>query len=167
MSDHDIDLNVAVEAGAQAMADDWNPERDPILTAMFRDYASSAIRAALPHILAQVDARVKPSREDVAKIVAEAALDWVDVESEMHWHTLDCTNWTAYADEADRILALFPGRTEQEVREEIAGISEEAAMDLWWEACDDEWAVPDDLPSRYLKHVVREMLRYAARGGAR
>src|SRR5699024_2285979 len=38
----------AIEAAARAMADDWNPDRDPILTAMFRDYAQSAVDAALP-----------------------------------------------------------------------------------------------------------------------
>ena len=66
---------------------------------------------------------------------------------------------------ADAVLALFNGKTEQEVREEIAGISEETAMDLWWEACDNGWAVPDDLPSKYIKHVVREMNQRIARGG--
>lgn len=30
-----------VDELAQAMADDWNPHRDPVLTAMFRDYAST------------------------------------------------------------------------------------------------------------------------------
>ena len=40
----------AIEAAAKAMADDWNPDRDPILTAMFRDYSVSAIAAAEPHL---------------------------------------------------------------------------------------------------------------------
>lgn len=44
----------AVEAGARAVADDWNPDRDPILTAMFRDYAMSALTAAGPIIAAEV-----------------------------------------------------------------------------------------------------------------
>jgi len=39
--------DAAIEAAAKAMADDWNPDRDPILTAMFRDYAQSAVDAAL------------------------------------------------------------------------------------------------------------------------
>lgn len=39
--------DAAIEAAARAMADDWNPDRDPILTAMFRDYAQSAVDAAL------------------------------------------------------------------------------------------------------------------------
>lgn len=40
----------AIEAAAAAMADDWNPDRDPVLTAMFRDYAASAVAAAVPHL---------------------------------------------------------------------------------------------------------------------
>lgn len=43
----------AVEKAAKAMADDWNPERDPILTAMFRDYAATALEAAAPLIAAK------------------------------------------------------------------------------------------------------------------
>jgi len=34
-----------LERVARALADDWNPDRDPILTAMFRDYAATAIAA--------------------------------------------------------------------------------------------------------------------------
>ena len=40
----------AIEAAAEAMATDWNPDRDPVLTAMFRDYSVSAIAAAEPHL---------------------------------------------------------------------------------------------------------------------
>lgn len=35
----------------------------------------------------------------------------------------------------------------------------EAAMDLWWEACDDVWAVPDDLPAKFLLHVLKQVNR--------
>ena len=47
MTDHQ---QAAIEAAAKAMADDWNPDRDTILTAMFRDHADSAIAAAEPHL---------------------------------------------------------------------------------------------------------------------
>lgn len=30
---------------AKLLADDWNPDRDPILTAMFRDYAATILKA--------------------------------------------------------------------------------------------------------------------------
>lgn len=33
----------SVEDVARALADDWNPDRDPILTAMFRDYAQTVL----------------------------------------------------------------------------------------------------------------------------
>lgn len=42
--------DAAVEAAARALADDWNPDRDPVLTAMFRDYAATAVAAALPFL---------------------------------------------------------------------------------------------------------------------
>ena len=42
----------AVDAVARALADDWNPGRDPVVTAMFRDYARTAITAALPFLTA-------------------------------------------------------------------------------------------------------------------
>ena len=42
----------AVQAGAQALADDWNPDRDPVLTAMFSDYSATALAAATPHLRA-------------------------------------------------------------------------------------------------------------------
>ena len=35
----------AREKLAALLADDWNPERDPILTAMFRDYAHTILAA--------------------------------------------------------------------------------------------------------------------------
>ncbi len=36
-----------VETVARALADDWNPDRDPVLTAMFRDYAQTAVTTVL------------------------------------------------------------------------------------------------------------------------
>ena len=47
MPDHQ---QAAIEAAAEAMATDWNPDRDPVLTAIFRDYSVSAIAAAEPHL---------------------------------------------------------------------------------------------------------------------
>ena len=49
----DLITDAMVEAAAEAMADDWNPERDPILSAMFRDYAASALEAVAPLIAAK------------------------------------------------------------------------------------------------------------------
>ncbi|GAA1404009.1 hypothetical protein [Oerskovia paurometabola] len=36
-----------VETVARALSDDWNPDRDPVLTAMFRDYAQTAVTTVL------------------------------------------------------------------------------------------------------------------------
>ena len=36
-----------IDKAASVMADDWNPDRDPVLTAMFRDYAKSLYDASL------------------------------------------------------------------------------------------------------------------------
>ena len=58
----------AIEAAAKAMADDWNPDRDTILTAMFRDHADSAIAAAEPYLrrkwAAEVREKVNPPDVD-------------------------------------------------------------------------------------------------------
>ena len=65
MTDHQ---QAAIEAAAKAMADDWNPDRDPILTAMFRDHADSALAAAEPHLrkkwAAEVREKVNPPDVD-------------------------------------------------------------------------------------------------------
>ena len=187
----DIDITAAIKAADYALRADNNAaDNDPLDESWHRE-AEVAVTAALPHILAQVEARVKPSRD--------AIIDVLKREFEPFLAHSPHNPGKFWGQSADAVLSLLPGRTEQEViqdylekrytptiairvdspeflsmyrgamREEIAaeiaGISEEAAMDLWWEACDDGWAVPDDLPSRYLKHVMREMLRYSARGG--
>ena len=45
--------DVAVEAAARALDANFNPDRYPIMAAMFRDYASTALAAAAPYIAAQ------------------------------------------------------------------------------------------------------------------
>ena len=45
--------DAAVEAAARALDANFNPDRYPIMAAMFRDYASTALDAAAPHIAAQ------------------------------------------------------------------------------------------------------------------
>ena len=34
-------------------------------------------------------------------------------------------------------------------------VTDDAAMDVWWEASDDGWAVPPYLPARFLRHWLR------------
>lgn len=58
MTDIDVKPEM-IEKAAKALADDWNPGRDPVLAAMFRDYAQTALSAVLPDIIrkAQAEAR--------------------------------------------------------------------------------------------------------------
>lgn len=56
----------AVEAVARALADDWNPGRDPVVTAMFRDYARTAVTAALPFLTAAPSATRGEVRDEIA-----------------------------------------------------------------------------------------------------
>lgn len=39
---------------------------------------------------------------------------------------------------------------------------EQRAMDLWWKACAEEWAVPDWLPGKFLTEVLRASAQGAA-----
>ena len=41
-----------IETAAHALDAAWNPERYPVLAAMFRDYAHDALAAVLPELLA-------------------------------------------------------------------------------------------------------------------
>ena len=53
-----------VEAGAKALADDWNPDREPVLTAMFSDYSATALTAATPHLRAETVDQLKNFHND-------------------------------------------------------------------------------------------------------
>ncbi len=173
----DINLTAAIRPTSDAIYRQLSGQYGDFSTPSDEE-AEAVLKAALPHILAQVESRVKPTREDVARVIESDA-----------WTLSDDDYFAAYDDgmrgvgyclqmrsgrrnaslkSVDAVLALLPGRTEQEVRAEIANISEEAAMDLWWEACNDGWAVPDYLPLKYLKHVIWALDKYgdhAVRGG--
>lgn len=45
--------------------------------------------------------------ERAARIIADAALDWTDIESGEHGHSPECANWQPYTHEARSVLALF------------------------------------------------------------
>ena len=59
-------MSEQIERAARAMTDDWNPDRDPILTAMFRDYANTLAAAGLL-TSSGTFASTKPSDADVAE----------------------------------------------------------------------------------------------------
>ena len=81
-----------------------------------RHRMEAAIAAALPHILAQVEARVKPDRLDVMPTRDEIArIIWTAMEGgETEGRTDGPLDWDY--DAANAVLALFNGKTEQEVR---------------------------------------------------
>lgn len=60
-----------IEKAAEAMSDDWDPSGSPILAAMNRDFASSALATVLPGLLA-----VERERADVAEAKA-ARYAWI------------------------------------------------------------------------------------------
>jgi hypothetical protein len=62
--------------------------------------------------------------------------------------------------DAEKALAAHDATVAAEALKAVGSLSEEEAMDLWWEACSDEWAVPDYLPAKYLKHVVWAIQKY-------
>ncbi|MGW8565676.1 hypothetical protein [Isoptericola sp. NPDC055881] len=89
-------MSTPKETVAEALADDWNPSRDPILTAMFRDYADTATHALRQH------------RDDIAR-----ALHDRDVDTFAHFHEDtpgECAregHWMQWRDDADVVLDLF------------------------------------------------------------
>ena len=55
----------AIQAGAKALADDWNPDRDPVLTVMFSDYSTTVLTAATPHLRAAWAAEIRAVIRDL------------------------------------------------------------------------------------------------------
>ena len=100
----DIDLTSAVKAARSVPIVDWLAE--PIR--LTEDEAHDILTAAIPHILAQVEARVKPSRGELIALLCRefgSSLAHSPHNPERFW-----------GHPADAVLALWPGKTEQEVR---------------------------------------------------
>ena len=120
----DIDLTEAVEEAAKSIMSEYEDglpswrDLDSQGQTWYRGIAKGALEAALPLILAQVEPRVTPSREDVARAI---------------W---DCTDLNRAVLEdceeiADAVLALFNGKTEQEVRAEVAAEMDRLLESEW------------------------------------
>ena len=56
--------DAAVEAAARALDANFNPDYYPIMSAMFSDYAMTALTAAAPHIAAAVGELIAKGIED-------------------------------------------------------------------------------------------------------
>ena len=109
----DIDLTAAIRPTSDAIYRQLSGQYGDFSTPSDEE-AEAVLKAALPHILAQVEARVKPTREDVARTLDSELGPFLSYNPERFW-----------GQPADAVLALLPGRTEQEVREEVAREHEE------------------------------------------
>ena len=115
----DIDLTAAIRPTSDAIYRQLSGQYGDFSTPSDEE-AEAVLKAALPHILAQVEARVKPDRLDVMPTRDEIArIIWTAMEGgETEGRTDGPLDWDY--DAADAVLALLPGKTEQEVREEVA-----------------------------------------------
>ena len=160
MTDHDIDLSAAVEAGARLLfvmqhrvsEKDYDKASYASLSDAAKREATNCISAALPHILAQVEARVKPARED---LIATLKREFGSVLAHDPYNPARFWGLSA-----DAVLALFNGKTEQEVREEVAAGIEAIIL--------PPVVMSDRLPWDDLnvgRHVMRQQAARIARGG--
>ena len=131
MTDHDIDLSAAVEAGARLLfvmqhrvsEKDYDKASYASLSDAAKREATNCISAALPHILAQVEARVKPARED---LIATLKREFGSVLAHDPYNPARFWGLSA-----DAVLALFNGKTEQEVRAEVAAEMDRLLESEW------------------------------------
>ena len=86
----------AIQAGAKALADDWNPDRDPVLTAMFSDYSATVLTAATPHLRAGIAEEARDLRSQFHDD-AKTAFGRIGSSTE------------AYLNALDDVLALLEG----------------------------------------------------------
>lgn len=152
MTDHDIDLSAAIEAADYALRADNNAADNDSLDESWNREAEIAVEAALPHILAQVEARVKPARED---LIATLKREFGSVLAHDPYNPARFWGLSA-----DAVLALFNGKTEQEVREEVAAGIEAIIL--------PPVVMSDRLPWDDLnvgRHVMRQQAARIARGG--
>ena len=120
----DIDLTAAIRPTSDAIYRQLSGQYGDFSTPSDEE-AEAVLKAALPHILAQVEAHVKPDRLDVMPTRDEIArIIWTAMEGgETEGRTEGPLDWDYAA--ADAVLALLPDKTEQEVREEVAREHEE------------------------------------------
>ena len=121
----DIDLTAAIRPTSDAIYRQLSGQYGDFSTPSDEE-AEAVLKAALPHILAQVEARVKPTREDVARTLDNELgpfLSQTPYNPEQFW-----------GQSADAVLALWPGKTEAEVRKQLAeehGIGDATSRPLY------------------------------------
>ena len=147
----DIDITAAIEAAKDTLLESpalgcgccaWP---DDLYESREEQAATEAITAALPHILAQVE-RVKPSREELIALLYRefcSFLAYSPHNRERFW-----------GQPADAVLALLPGKTEQEVRADML----DALIDRYLHGSRASHAMPDHVIS-----WIRSQPEYKAR----
>ena len=145
-----IDLTAAKNAAREALetTTTWSPMH----------CVDVIVDAALPHILAQVEAHVKPTREDVARTLDNELGPFLSYNPERFW-----------GQPADAVLALLPGRTEAEVREQVA---QELLSDASGRPFPHAYVrlmnpLKGEPPVRTFRAAVEILARGIARGGER
>ena len=146
----DIDLTAAIRPTSDAIYRQLSGQYGDFSTPSDEE-AEAVLKAALPHILAQVEARVKPSREDLFAAVGEAiAGSWSDTEE--------------YAEApdyvTDAVLALRPGKTEREIRADML----DALIDGYFHGDANRFTLPDSV-IQWLRAQPEYKARYARGGG--
>ena len=118
----DIDITAAIRPTSDAIYRQLSGQYGDFSTPSDEE-AEAVLKAALPHILAQVEARVKPTREDVARTLDNELGPFLSYNPERFW-----------GQPADAVLALWPGKTEAEVRKQLAeehGIGDATSRPLY------------------------------------
>ena len=141
----DIDLTAAIRPTSDAIYRQLSGQYGDFSTPSDEE-AEAVLKAALPHILAQVEARVKPSREELIALLYRefgAFLAHSPHNPERFW-----------GQPADAVLALLPGKTEQEVRADML----DALIDRHIHGSRASHAMPDHVIS-----WIRSQPEYKAR----
>ena len=148
----DIDLTAAIRPTSDAIYRQLSGQYGDFSTPSDEE-AEAVLKAALPHILAQVEARVKPSREELIALLYRefvAFLAHSPHNTERFW-----------GQPADAVLALLPGKTEQEIRADML----DALIDGYFHGDANRFTLPDSV-IQWLRAQPEYKARYA-RGGER
>lgn len=129
--------------GVSDMSEEWAQNMWPHLN---KDKLLACTRAALESVAGEIRAEALdraegPGRASDSPIVREHAALAVN-QSDGHQVTRIIRDRDRARGELDRVLAIAD--------------DEMAAMDLWWRVCGDAWAVPGDLPARFLRAAQGE-----------
>ena len=153
----DIDLTAAIRPTSDAIYRQLSGQYGDFSTPSDEE-AEAVLKAALPHILAQVEARVKPTREDVARALDGELGPFLSYNPERFW-----------GQPADAVLALLPGRTEAEVREQVAQelLSDASGRPFPYAYVRLMNPLRGEPPVRTFRAAVEILARGIARGGER